>query len=279
MSVDPSFFEKLVWQPDRMLLNELVFRLEHYRNNRWELGDRCFVFYKIRHLVEQYARFFSHRPDFEAKQIFEIGMWDGGSVVFWSECFHPSKHAAVDLSEREDSAYFREYVASKNLQDRIKTYWGVDQGDAERLREVVSREFSRPLDLVLDDASHMYGPTKASFETLFPLLRPGGLYIIEDWAWGHWEEFQDPEHPWAGETPLTHLVVELVEATGSWQGLSDSPPLIDNVTAYQGFTVVERGEGSPDALDNFHLDSQIRRLQTPADSGQTHWHWLRRWLG
>ena len=38
-----------------------------------------------------------------------------------------------------------------------------------------------PLDLVIDDASHLYGPTMASFEVLFPRLRPGGLYVIEDW--------------------------------------------------------------------------------------------------
>jgi hypothetical protein len=50
----------------------------------------------------------------------------------------------------------------------------------------VAHEFSAPLDLVIDDASHIYGPTKASFQALFPLLRPGGLYLIEDWAWAHW---------------------------------------------------------------------------------------------
>jgi predicted methyltransferase len=35
------------------------------------------------------------------------------------------------------------------------------------------------LDLVVDDTSHL-GPTRASFNTLFPRLRPGGVYVIED---------------------------------------------------------------------------------------------------
>ena len=38
---------------------------------------------------------------------------------------------------------------------------------------------------MIDDASHLYVETKASFEELFPRLRPGGLFIIEDWASGH----------------------------------------------------------------------------------------------
>jgi hypothetical protein len=39
------------------------------------------------------------------------------------------------------------------------------------------------MNLVVDDASHTYEDTKASFETLFPLLQPGGIYAIEDWSW------------------------------------------------------------------------------------------------
>ena len=31
--------------------------------------------------------------------------------------------------------------------------------------------------------SHLRDETIASFETLFPRLRPGGQYVIEDWAW------------------------------------------------------------------------------------------------
>lgn len=41
-------FDKLVWQKDRMLLDELVFRLEHYKNDHWELGEDCFSFYKTK---------------------------------------------------------------------------------------------------------------------------------------------------------------------------------------------------------------------------------------
>jgi hypothetical protein len=61
----------------------------------------------------------------------------------------------------------------------------------------------------------MYALTKKSFETLFSLLRPEGLYIIEDWAWGHWQAFQASDHPWSYEVPLTKLIFEIVAAIGS----------------------------------------------------------------
>jgi hypothetical protein len=51
---------------------------------------------------------------------------------------------------------------------------------------------------------------KASFEYLFPRMPEGALYLIEDWAWSHWPEFQTPNHSWACETPFTRLVFDLV---------------------------------------------------------------------
>jgi hypothetical protein len=249
-------FDRLIWQKDRMLLDDWVFRLEHCRSDSWELGDECFVFYKIKPLVDQYARYWSAHRLFRANQILELGIWDGGSMAFWFEFFQPKKHVGIDLASRGDRHYFERYVTSKGLTEHIKTYWGVDQADAARLRGILQCEFDGPLDIVIDDASHLYEPTKASFETLFPQLRPGGLYIIEDWAWAHWREFQSIRQGWATETALTQLVYELIEAAGS----SIDP--ISNVTVFQGFAVIERGTIDPSHLDRFRLKDHIVRRPT-----------------
>jgi hypothetical protein len=46
---------------------------------------------------------------------------------------------------------------------------------------IIATEFgAMPLDLVSDDASHLLRETRASFNALFPRLRSGGEYIIED---------------------------------------------------------------------------------------------------
>lgn len=248
-------FENLVWQKDRMLMGGLVFRLEHGASDDWELHDQCFVFYKGRELIDQYESFFATREGFRPQNILELGLWDGGSAVFWSECFQPKKHVGIDIQPREDSEYFRKYISSRGLAGQLKTYWGTDQADAQTLRSIVSREFDGPLDLVMDDASHLYLQTKISFECLFPLLRAGGLYIIEDWAWEHWKELDSPGQPWAREKGPTDLLFELVQATGT------STSLISSLTIYQGFTVIERGEADLSGPVPFELGNHIWRRQ------------------
>lgn len=107
---------------------------------------------------------------------------------------------------------------------------------------------------MIDDASHLYRQTRASFEALFPLLRPGGLYIIEDWPWGHVPEYIAPDHPFfAGEEPLTRLVVELIEAAGT------STQLILSMVMYHCFVVVERGPQQLDKATHFNLEDHIIR--------------------
>lgn len=246
-------FDKLVWQQDRVVLGDLIFRIEHYKSENWNLGEDCFIFYKMKGLIDQYEKFWTLKKDFHPSNVIELGLWDGGSLAFWFEYFHPEKHVGIDITKKENSNYFKYYIRSRGLEKRIKTYWETDQTDSKTLREIVKNEFSGPLDLVIDDASHLYGPTKTSFETLFPLLRPGGFYVIEDWAWAHWKDFQTSDHPWATETELTKLIFELTEATGS------STALIASLATFQGFVVVERGEIGSAELGEFKLDDYISR--------------------
>jgi hypothetical protein len=255
-----TMLDRLIWKPDRVLLNDLVFRIEHARDdNNWDVGDECFSFYKTKYLVDQYAQFLATRPSFRAENILELGIWDGGSVAFWYELFLPRKHVGLDLTQRTDSDYFRRYVMANGLTDAIATHWGVDQADEHSLREIVAREFSGPLDLVIDDASHLYGPTRKSFEVLFPLLRPGGLYMVEDWAWEHWAEFQSPDHAWANEKSPTAFVVELVAAAGA---RSD---VIANMSVFQGFVAVERGSIDSASISPFSIE-QFVSYRSPVPS-------------
>lgn len=234
-------FDRLTWFEDRVLLDDLVFRLVQTANDGWRLGPGYFWFYKLKPLVDQYARFWALRDPGAFRNIVELGIWDGGSVALWCEYFRPHKHVAIDIQNKTDSAYFRHYVTSRRLEETLRIYRATDQGDRERLGAICGQEFHEPLDLVIDDASHMYTQTRASFEVLFPRLRPGGLYMIEDWAWSYWKAFRPP-HPWAKEVPLARLVIELVEVVGGKQG--DASGAVASVTIFQGFTVVERGDGA-----------------------------------
>jgi hypothetical protein len=233
-----------------MKLNGFTYRLEHYRSENWDGGDH-FRFYKIKPLVDLYEDFFSRQKDFSAKNIFELGIFDGGSTAFWYDVLEPEKLVAIDLQDRGDSEYFRKWASLEKRGESVKTFWRTDQSDKNQLRQLVSDNFSAPLDLVIDDASHMYSQSKASFEALFPSCKPGAIYILEDWAWDHWQGYSDPSHPWACERRLTDLVIELIEAAGT------SSSLICRVEIYQGFAAIIRGDGEIEDPINFSLDKCI----------------------
>jgi hypothetical protein len=77
-------------------------------------------------------------------------------------------------------------IAERGLTSSIRPHYGVDQDDAGRVRQIVRDELGdEPIDLVIDDASHLLGPSRSSFDVLFPMLRPGGLFVLEDWNCQH----------------------------------------------------------------------------------------------
>ena len=255
-------FERLSWQEDRILLDDLVFYLDRSRNGPEDQGRDGFVFEKPRRLLDQYAAVWPQEPPLSVNNMLELGIYDGGSVAFWFELLQPHKYVALDIKAWGDSDYFDRYVASRKLKGRIKTFWLTDQGDSKALRRIVAAEFDGPLDLVIDDASHLYGPTRASFETLFPLLRPGGLYVIEDWSWGCWPNLPVEFLPEGTELPK--LIHQIVDAAGSMHrflvgaGLSMTiKPLIANITVCPDIVIVERGDADAAEVSDFNLEGYI----------------------
>lgn len=118
---------------------------------------------------------------FVGGSVIELGIASGGSAALLALLAKPTKFVAIELNQTPVAA-LQELIDREDLGDRVRPYYGVDQADRERLIDIAAVEFGqRPLDLVIDDASHLLPQTTTSFETLFPLLRPGGLYVIEDW--------------------------------------------------------------------------------------------------
>jgi predicted O-methyltransferase YrrM len=121
----------------------------------------------------------------EPKRIFELGIKRGGSTAMISELTRPEKLVAIELATHPVEL-LDGYIADHGLGDVVRPYYGVDQADRGRLSQIVAAEFGGAhIDLVVDDASHFYDETRASFEVLFPHLRPGGVFVIEDWSWQH----------------------------------------------------------------------------------------------
>jgi predicted O-methyltransferase YrrM len=122
---------------------------------------------------------------FRRGNIVELGIGQGGSTALAAQVAEPRTLVAVEL-DTEPRPAFEAFLDEDDRRTRVRPYVGVDQADRARLREICDREFGEePLDLVVDDASHRLDETRASFETLFPRLREGGLFVIEDWNWEH----------------------------------------------------------------------------------------------
>jgi predicted O-methyltransferase YrrM len=140
----------------------------------------CFTIMKPGTLVERYAEILEQFP---GGNIVELGVREGGSTALIALLSLPRTLVALELVEPVPPA-LEAFVARHDLGATVRPHVGVDQSDRGRLAAIVDAEFGEAaLDLVIDDASHLLEPTTASFEELFPRLREGGMYVIEDWAW------------------------------------------------------------------------------------------------
>ena len=185
----------------------------------------------------------------------------------------PEKLVAIEL-EPPRSPALQEFIDKNGFAETVRPYYGVDQTDRAGITEILDREVgTAPLDLVIDDASHQLDLTRKSFDLLFPRVRPGGLYVIEDWGYTHvFEEFGWALEADAGqphdETPLTALVFELTMAAASRRGL------ITDITVNRDWAMVRRGPAELDdtfAISAWYGDRGRRLVNglppAPAKSG------------
>ena len=130
-------------------------------------------------LVRRYLDLLAER---RPRRVVELGIKDGGSTALLALAGDPEVLLAVDL-ERDAPPLLSRLESSEALRGCLRTEYGVDQGDRTTLTRLVDADLpGGDVDLVIDDASHVLAPTRTSFEVLFPRLRPGGLYLVEDWS-------------------------------------------------------------------------------------------------
>jgi hypothetical protein len=134
-------------------------------------------------LIQKYLTFVNERPP---KNIVELGILRGGSVAFLQLLANPEKFLALELASDRVPILDR-FIDNHGLSKSLRVEYGINQADSGRVRELVQEHFGggRNIDVVIDDASHLLDATRSSFETLFPLIRPGGSYIVEDYSAVH----------------------------------------------------------------------------------------------
>jgi predicted O-methyltransferase YrrM len=107
--------------------------------------------------------------------LLEIGVYDGASLRTWHEFLPDTRIVGIDIDPR-----------CKAFEDKNVTVELCDQSDVTQLTRIGVNY--GPFDVVIDDGSHIWSHQILSFETIFPFVRSGGLFIIEDidTSYGHY---------------------------------------------------------------------------------------------
>ncbi|MER5176798.1 class I SAM-dependent methyltransferase [Streptomyces sp. NPDC002896] len=148
---------------------------QHFKTDKW--GDHRYA--------QHYQRHLQHLKN-DAMNLLEIGVGGysragqgGASLRMWKHFFPDAQIFGMDI---QDKSFVDE--------DRITTFIG-DQSDPDSLIAVADKIGT--LDVIIDDGSHRSPHVLTTFETLFPLLRDGGIYAVEDTQTSYWPEWLGSE--------------------------------------------------------------------------------------
>ena len=113
--------------------------------------------------------------------LLELGVRAGGSLELWSDYFPSATVVGVDVA----------LPPGFTRRDRIHVFEG-SQADRGFLTRVANEVAPAGFDIIIDDASHIGELTRIAFWHLFEHhLKPGGLYVIEDWGTGYFDDWPD----------------------------------------------------------------------------------------
>lgn len=120
------------------------------------------------HIYDSYLSSVRH----SVQSVLELGVKSGASLRMWRDYFPNAQIHGVDLNPE----------CLRQRGERI-TIHIASQDDEDRLTEVAA--IAGGFDLIVDDCSHINELTLASHRILWPHLRGGGHYAIEDLGMSH----------------------------------------------------------------------------------------------
>jgi hypothetical protein len=187
------------------------------------------------------------------RRMLEVGLQDGGSVIYWHHALNLERMIGVDRVAA--IPHLTNYIERHGLGNVVRPHLGLSQDNASVLRQIVQEECGGELDVVVDDASHMHSETRATLEILLPFVRPGGAYIIEDWAWGHGDKW--PPAMWA-ELPLMSPIL-----TEAYLVTAFAPGVLSRVEIERNFAVLWRGDAQLPQAESFRLADNYQARGLP----------------
>lgn len=110
-----------------------------------------------------------------AEWVFEIGVCEGNSLRAWREYFSRATIVGMDNEDR--------WIYGATTGERIEVYLGDQKLESDVT--VHARTRGIQYDVVIDDGSHDVRDQVLSLFYLWPYLKPGGFYVIEDVQYEH----------------------------------------------------------------------------------------------
>lgn len=103
----------------------------------------------------------------QVKELLEIGIFKGGSLRMWAEYYPDAKIWGIDNDKGWliNEGNIHSELINQGDEGELKVFWELNQLDP---------------DLVIDDGSHKWVDQMVSFFTIFPKLKSGAVYILED---------------------------------------------------------------------------------------------------
>lgn len=142
---------------------------EYFRHNSGRLIHKWVHYFDIYH---RHFAPYRNRP----VTVVEFGVYQGGSLQMWRNYFGPdARIVGVDIDPR----------CASMSGPGIEVVLG-DQEDRaflSRLREQVG-----PIDVLIEDGGHTMAQQIATFEQMWPAIRDGGVFLIEDLHTSYWPE-------------------------------------------------------------------------------------------
>lgn len=99
----------------------------------------------------------------------------GHSLRMWKHYFKKGEIFGLDI-----------YDKSALEEDRIKIFKG-SQVDQSLLNNITDK--TGEFDIIIDDGSHINEHVINTFQILFPKLKDGGIYVVEDTQTSYWPDY------------------------------------------------------------------------------------------
>lgn len=145
---------------------------ELYSNHKGYVSDKWEIY------LDEYDRLFKelkHKP----LSLLEIGVQNGGSLQILASYFENARALVgcdIDLNCRKlqfDDPRIKLVIGDVNVESTERNILNC----------------ARKYDIIIDDGSHKSSDIANAFIRYFPLLKTGGLYIVEDLHCSYWKEF------------------------------------------------------------------------------------------